>query len=141
EAEHAYLKALAVTRNALGPNHPAIIPISDSLGSLYYRQHRYQEAEIEIKRWISVSEANLPSQRGNLAHGLNNLAQLYKAQGKCDEAIPLFERALAIGSDAPEFSAGRLGDIAHRLAVCQAEQGRMPEAEADFKRALSACLR
>ena len=72
-----------------------------------------------------------------MADVLNNLANLYRSEGKLDQAEPLYRRALAIqehlaGSDHPD-----LADLLYNLATVVSRQGRYDEAETLFKRALA----
>ncbi len=68
---------------------------STAAGLEAYQQARYAEAE---KAWLlALKEAeNFGPEDPRLATSLNNLAELYRAQGKYAEAEPLYERALAI---------------------------------------------
>ena len=68
---------------------------------------------------------------------LNNLAHLYKSQGRNAEAEPLYKRSLAIyekalGSDHPGVAI-----TLYDLALVYRTQGRYAEAEPHLKRALA----
>jgi tetratricopeptide (TPR) repeat protein len=72
-----------------------------------------------------------------LAYGLDNLALLYRAQGRYAEAEPLYQRSLAIsekalGPEHPEVATS----LNNRAALYQA-QGRYAEAELHHQRALA----
>jgi len=54
------------------------------------------EAEPLYERAITIVEKTLGTEHPNFAGGLNNLALLYKTQGKYAEAEPLYKRALAL---------------------------------------------
>lgn len=43
-------RALSIWQTAIGPNDPDIAPIMGSLAGLFYRLHRYAEAELFIER-------------------------------------------------------------------------------------------
>ncbi len=68
---------------------------SNAAGVEAYQQGRYGEAE---KRWLAALEEaeNFGPDDERLATSLNNLASLYKTQGKYAEAEPLYQRSLAI---------------------------------------------
>ena len=71
------------------------------------------------------------------APSLNNLAELYRDQGRYAEAEPLYKRALAIrekalGPDHPD-----VGTSLNNLAELYRAQGRYAEAEPLYKRALA----
>jgi tetratricopeptide (TPR) repeat protein len=72
-----------------------------------------------------------------VAVNLNNLAACCQAQGRLDEAEPLYRRALAIkekllGNDHPDTAL-----TLHNLAVLCADLGRPGEAESLYCRALT----
>ena len=72
-----------------------------------------------------------------VATSLNNLAVLYRDQGKYAEAEPLYQRALAIrekalGSDHPDVAASL-----NNLAELYRDQGKYAEAEPLYQRALA----
>jgi tetratricopeptide (TPR) repeat protein len=49
-----------------------------------------------MQRALAIREKVLGPEHPDTAHSLNNLAELYRAQGRPDEAAPLYQRALAI---------------------------------------------
>jgi tetratricopeptide (TPR) repeat protein len=57
---------------------------------------RYREAEPLYQRALAIREQQLGPQHPDTANSLNNLAGLYRAQGKDEQAEPLLKRALAI---------------------------------------------
>src|SRR5438876_22031 len=63
-------------------------------------------------RWVRLYETQqLGPKHPETAQGLNNLADLYREQGKYEQAEPLYERALAIreevlGPEHPETAQG-----------------------------------
>ncbi|WFU41619.1 CHAT domain-containing protein [Bradyrhizobium sp. CB82] len=99
------------------------------------RAGRYPEA-------LSLAQAMVASlEKGNnsrdLAGALNNLAQVYAAQGHDDQAEPLYKRAVALlekslGLDTPEIA-----PELNNLAALYQRQQRFAEAEPLFKRALA----
>ncbi len=69
----------------------------------------YADAERQFAAAVEAAEEFGPQDR-RLATSLNNLAVLYRAQGKYPEAEPLYKRALAIrekalGPDHPDVAA------------------------------------
>ncbi|MCP3462691.1 tetratricopeptide repeat protein [Bradyrhizobium sp. CCGUVB23] len=99
------------------------------------RAGKYAEA-------LSLAQAMVASlEKGNntrdLAGALNNLAQIYAAQGHDDQAEPLYKRAVALlekslGLDTPEIA-----PELNNLAALYQRQQRFAEAEPLFKRALA----
>ena len=49
---------------------------------LYKAQGRYAEAEPPVKRALAIGENTLGAAHPDVAASVNNLAQLYEAQGK-----------------------------------------------------------
>lgn len=49
-----------------------------------------------MERALTIREQKLGATHPSTARSLNNLAELYRAQGKYAEAEPLYQRALAI---------------------------------------------
>ena len=72
-----------------------------------------------------------------MATSLNNLAVLYRNQGKYAEAEPLYQRSLAIwekalGKDHPDVATSL-----NNLAVLYHNQGKYAEAEPLYQRSLA----
>ncbi len=68
---------------------------------------------------------------------LNNLAELYRAQGKYAEAEPLYKRALAIRENALGPHHQDVATSLNNLALLYRAQGRHAEAEPLYKRSLA----
>ena len=86
---------------------------------------------------LAIHERGLGENHPYVATGLNNLAYLYKSQGRYSEAEPLYKRSLLIseeqlGADHPN-TALSLNNLAELYRV----QGRYSEAEPLYKRSLS----
>jgi tetratricopeptide (TPR) repeat protein len=60
------------------------------------RRARAAEAERLFRRSLAVKEAGIGPDSPDVATTLNNLAQLYAADGRVQDAMPLLERSLAI---------------------------------------------
>jgi tetratricopeptide (TPR) repeat protein len=54
------------------------------------------DAEPLLQRALAILEKALGPGHPDVATSLNNLAELYRAQGTYERALPLYERALAI---------------------------------------------
>ncbi len=122
---------------------PAHAPAQGGLWETYmdaatkaYQQGNYPEAEKQLAAALKEAEGFGP-QDPRLAINLDNLAELYRAQGRYAEAEPLYKRALAIFEKAlgPEHP-----DVAinlDNLAGLYHAQGKYAEAEPLVKRALA----
>ncbi len=127
EFQLSHVRALTAIGTALEAGGLSITTIAESLGLPHY-----QHAGIRIERFVSAAGKALAS-RALFAWGLSNLAIVYKAQGRNEEAISLLERALAIAGEAAGPDSYRRGVIANRLALYCAGAGRTADAEAFFK--------
>ena len=65
-------------------------------GYYLYERARYAEAEPLYQRALKIGEQQLGPDHPDVAHPLNNLANLYSEQGKYRDAEPLYQRALTI---------------------------------------------
>lgn len=92
-----------------------------------YQQADYAEAEKQLEAALKEAEAFGPGDV-RLATSLNNLALLYKAQGRYAEAEPLYKRSLAIDEKAlgPEHPA--VATSLENYADLLRKTGRLSEA-------------
>jgi CHAT domain-containing protein len=74
-----------------GPDLQLDIDVLD--GQIRARLGRWSEAEATLTRLVARAGAN--SDRYHEALALNNLGMSRRSQGRCDEAVPFFERVLA----------------------------------------------
>ncbi|MFK0153966.1 FxSxx-COOH system tetratricopeptide repeat protein, partial [Streptomyces sp. NPDC090493] len=130
-------RALAVTKTALGPDHPTTATRLNNLAAVLDDLGRYAEALPLAERALAVTEAALSPDHPTTATRLNNLASVVSNLGRHVEALPLKERALAIteaalGPDHPD-TALRLGNLANTLS----DLGRHAEALPLEERALA----
>jgi tetratricopeptide (TPR) repeat protein len=137
EAERCHQRALAISEQQLGPDHPSTATSLNNLAELYRSQGRYGEAEPLYLRSLAISEQQLGPDHPITAKSLNNLAGLYKSQGRYGEAEPLLLRSLAIreqqlGPDHPSTAKNLIG-----LAFLYQSQGRYREAEPLLLRSLA----
>ncbi len=130
-------EALAITEQALGPDHPYTAASLNNLALLYRSQGRYPEAEPLYQRALAIREQALGPDHPDTAQSLNNLAVLYESQGRYTEAESLYQHALAITEQAlgPDHPLTALS--LNNLALLYVSQGRYPEAEPLYQRALA----
>ncbi len=101
-----------------------------------YQQGRYTDAERSFQAAVKEAEA-LGPQDPRLATSLNNLAELYRLQGKYAEAEPLNKRALAIRQKALGPAHPDVANSLNNLAGLYHQQGKYNEAEPLYKRSLA----
>ena len=96
EAEPLYKRALDIIEKAVGPNHPACIPMLNKLATLYREQGKYAEAEPLYRRALEIREKALGKDHPEVGTNLWELAKLHKARGNYAEAESLFKRGMGI---------------------------------------------
>jgi len=101
DAEPLYKKAMAIVREARGPDHPAVAMCLNNLALLYHAEGKDAEAEPLYKQALAILKNALPSDHPFVAKTLDNLGELYRAQKRYSEAEPLFKQAVAIAQKKP----------------------------------------
>jgi len=109
----------------------------NKVGLYLVQRAAYAEAEPLYQRSLSICERALGPDHRIVGTLLNNLAGLYREQGKDDLAEPLYQRSLAIheealGPDHPDVSVSL-----QNLAGLYREQGKYDLAEPLFQRSLA----
>jgi hypothetical protein len=137
EGTEAALRALALQEKALGPDHPEVARIQDTLATLYRIQRRYADAEQSLKKSLMTQERAFGLDHLQLCQGLTSFAVLYGSQGRHADAEPYLSRCLsirerALGSEHPD-----VGQSMHELARLYRTQGRRTNAEVAYTRALA----
>jgi tetratricopeptide (TPR) repeat protein len=97
-------------------------------------QGDYIEAENQFAAALKTAEASGPLERVDTT--LNNLAELYRAQGKYADAEPLYKRALAMREQASGPHHPHVAQSLRGLAALYKSLGKYDQAEPLFKRAL-----
>lgn len=105
------------------------------LGTAHSEQRQYSEAEAYYKRALEIREGLHGPDGMQVAASLNDLALVYRKEGRYDEALPMFERAARIF----EATGNRfdLAVVLNNVGHVRAGQRRDAEAEASFGRALT----
>jgi tetratricopeptide (TPR) repeat protein len=99
------------------------------------KQNRYSEATILAKQILEAREKMLGADNPDVADALHNLAWLYRAQNRFDDAEPLYKRSLAIFERVHDYP--NVASVASDLAAVYMPQGRYADAEPLYKRALA----
>jgi CHAT domain-containing protein len=108
-------RALAIRERALGPEHLMTAVSLTLLAEGLAIQRQYAEALPLQRRALQIAEKQRPN-HPQLAEALGSLARLLEEKGQPQQALPLYERSLAIlqaafGPDHPQV-AGRLSTLA-----------------------------
>ncbi len=118
------------------PEADLMIAISlKNLGAAHSEQCKYADAEPYYKRALAIRESVLDSDHPNVADILNDLATDYRWQGRQDEALPLYERAIRIYEKAGQEP--KLVMALNNLGHVYEAQGRFLDAESVFRNALN----
>jgi CHAT domain-containing protein/Tfp pilus assembly protein PilF len=102
-----------------------------------YSEGHYTEAEPLFKRVLEIDETEFGPDHAKIATDLENLADLYRVQGRAAEAGPLYDRSLAIREKTLGSEHVQVADILNKQGMLSFAQGRYAEAEQAFKRALA----
>ena len=152
KAESHLLKALSMTEELLGEDHPDLIIYLDALARHYRLQQRYKEAMPWAERSLAVAEQFYGTQHPYLATALNSFGELLTKSGQADGAGPIYLAAYEIqqtsadtvlAKEVPEPEKSRLSVVRaeaeklHHQAIRFAkEYGSFAEAESLYLRAL-----
>ena len=90
EAEQSYRAALALN----GSDELRGAVVQGNLGTLYKHLDRYEEAELAYSRALELRKKVLAPNRPEIAYALNNLADIYRIQGRYWEARNLTQAAV-----------------------------------------------
>lgn len=94
-AEKLARKALADTRS-MKENDVRIIESSETLGQVYLRQRKFEEARPLFMRVLRWKEAKYGIDSAELIQPLNDVVRVTCAAGACYDTIPYLKRLLAI---------------------------------------------
>jgi tetratricopeptide (TPR) repeat protein len=76
----------------VGPSHTDVVPPLISLAKLLRSQNRYREAEALYRRALEIQEHTPDAPKPVYAQTLRELAELYRAQGRTDQADRLLQK-------------------------------------------------
>lgn len=131
-----YEEIIGILERKLGPEHLALATALNDLGSLYWSQGKYTEAEPIFQRALTIREKALGSEHPDVAAILNNLAVLFWNQGKYPEAESFHKRTIAIKEKTLSPDHPELAQSLNNLANLYRDQGKYKDAEMLYKRAL-----
>ncbi len=137
DAESLFQRALKISEQQLGVEHPDITEILNNLAKLFLIQGKYGEAELIYRRALMIFEKQMGPEHPYIARSLSNLAELLYVLGKYADAEQLYRRALAIDKKVFGPEHPNVATSLNNLATLLHAQGQYTEAEADFRRALA----
>jgi CHAT domain-containing protein/tetratricopeptide (TPR) repeat protein len=102
-----------------------------------YQAGEYAEAIPLAQMALTVREKTLGPEHSDVGKSLNDLAELYRAQGRTTEAEPLMKRGLALREKALGPEHPDVGTSLNNLARLYQALGRFAEAEPLYKRSIT----
>jgi tetratricopeptide (TPR) repeat protein len=131
EAERLY-------RSALGARYDDDLvraKIANNLAALYRKQDRYRDAERMFRSALEWRQKNLPSGSPDIAYSFNNLAEIYRVEGRDWEARNLMQTAVR-SLEQSHADTVALPIILSNLAVVLCRFGEFEDAEELLRSAL-----
>lgn len=139
QAAQSYQRALAMMEAAREQRPDAHATVLNNYALTLMHQQRWPEAGVALRGALAMRERVLPANHPDIAQTWLNIAGLYNAEGKFDDAEEASRRALEMleqsltadsGEARPDLALARQG-----FAGTLAGQGRLPEAKAMYRRA------
>ncbi len=137
DAEPLFVRALAISEQQLGVNHPSTATSLNNLAELYKSIGRSSDAEPLYVRALAIKEQQLGANHPSTAISINNLASLYYSIGRSSDAEPLYVSALAIREQQLGVNHPSTATSLNNLASLYKSIGRYSDAEPLYIRALA----
>jgi CHAT domain-containing protein/tetratricopeptide (TPR) repeat protein len=123
DAKPLYMRALVIREKALGPSHPDVAEVLDSLGNVYTTSAADRSrAEALLQRALAIYE-KAPHVDGMVVHVLNDLAVLHEYQQDYKGAQLFLQRAIALRENAVGADALVLAQLLNDLALVYGAEG------------------
>jgi CHAT domain-containing protein/Flp pilus assembly protein TadD len=124
-AEAASLSLLQENIRIFGPDHPNVATALNLLGATHLKQGKFNEAEGEFRRMLTIYEKRLGAEHQYTAAALNSLALVLESLGDYQGAETLLRRAVAI-------SEKRLGRSHPDTATATSNLSRVLDSQGKF---------
>ena len=102
-----------------------------------YQQCQFNQAVTLAEQALKLAQSVYQGDHPNIASSLNNLAALYKSQGKLSQAEPLYQQALAMRQRLFEGDHPDVATSLNNLAALYDSQGKLSQAEPLYQQALA----
>jgi tetratricopeptide (TPR) repeat protein len=129
-----YQQALELTKLVDDPLLSAALV--DGLGRAFYDLQRYAESLQRLDEALAARERLLGTNHPLVSHTLNNLALVYNATNRPQQALPLLRRSLAIVDEALDKDHSDVAVTLAILAESETALRQYTDAEAHLSRAL-----
>ena len=129
-------RALALRRQALGPDHPDTLTSMSSLANAYWYAGRMADAVPLHEETLKLRQAKLGPDHLDTLESMSSLAVAYHDAGRLTEALPLYEESLKRLQTKHGFDHPDSLTYMNNLAGAYQAAGRLPEALPLFEAAL-----
>lgn len=136
EARKAFERALALRESQLGSKHPAILVALTNLGAFLSRTDADAAASY-LERGLRIAEQSYGDHHIKTARVAANLGQVRHEQGRCEDALKLYDRALAIYREAEGRNDMEMATVLTAKGRCLTAVERSAEAVPILEQALA----
>ena len=136
DAEPLIRRALDISRDSWGNQHPVVAVHLNNLAMLLSFTNRVEEAEQLMRQALEIDKTTLGDQHPVLAVHLSSMARLLRYTKRINEAERLMRRALEIGQATLGSQDPNLALRLNDLAMLLRDTNRFEEAEPLIRRAL-----
>ena len=136
KAEDLLLKALAKNEAEFGSDHASTAISLDRLGSIYFTQKKYLQAQAFHQRALTIRKTELGETDSLTAASINKLALTYQKLGDYETSENLYQQALKIDELVHLDNPNRAAMTLSNLGAFYHEQAQYSKAEAFYLRAL-----
>ena len=130
-AETAALALLQENIRVFGPDHPNVGTALSLLGGAHLRQGKFNEAEGDFRRMLTIYERRLGPSHEDTAAALNSLALVLEKQGDNAGAETLLKRSAAIMEKTLGRNDPRTATVLSNLGRVLDNQGKFAGSETD----------
>ena len=95
-AKELHKKALAISTNVFGEDHPNVATSYNNLASVYYRLAEYNKAKELHEKALMIRKNNFGEDHADVAISYSTLAPVYYSMGEYNQAKELHKKALMI---------------------------------------------
>ena len=95
-AKELHKKALAISTNVFGEDHPNVATSYNNLASVYYRLAEYNKAKELHEKALIIRTNNFGEDHADVAKSYSTLAPVYYSMGEYNQAKELHKKALMI---------------------------------------------
>jgi tetratricopeptide (TPR) repeat protein len=122
---------------ALGPEHPNVAVMLNTLASLFRAKGQYEQAQLLYQRALVIQEQALGPEHYRLVYSLCGLALLSQDQDEYIAAESFYQRALSLQEKHLGHTHPAMAEILRDMAQLRRLQGRKSEACSLAERALA----